>query len=333
MAIRPATILVPLVAAALVAGGVVWWRAETRSALPPGIVASNGRIELTRSDVAVKYPGRLIALHVDEGDQVHAGDLIAEEDPADTLAQLQQAEAVRARALAATSRAAGETAARESQAGIAAIDLDQTARLDAQKMVSPVELQQRRLAFAGAGAAVAAARGGIAEARGAVAEADAGIARLKNVLNDLRIAAPGRPGTRYSVEYRVVENGAVLPAGGRVVSLLNPDDVTLTLFLPAATVARLAVGDEARIVPEGLGIAIPARISFIAPDAQFTPKFVETASEREKLSYRVKLSIPADKARALHGRLKAGMTADGYVRTDTHQGWPKLGSASARNGS
>ena len=324
MPIRPATIVVPLLAVALIAGGVYWWRAETRSALPPGIVVSNGRLELARSDVAVKYPGRLIALHVDEGDEVHAGDLIAEQDPADTLAQLKQAEATRQRALAATGRAAGETAARESQAGLAALDLDQTAKLDAQQMVSPVELQQRRLAFAGASGAVSAARGGAGEARAAVAEADAGIARLKNALGDLRITAPGASGTRYVVEYRVVENGAVLPAGGRVVSLLNPDDVTLTVFLPAATVARLAVGDEARVRPEGFDQAIPARVSFIAPDAQFTPKFVETASEREKLTYRVKLSIPADRSRALHGRLRAGMTADGYVRTDPHQGWPSL---------
>ena len=66
------------------------------------------------------------------------------------------------------------------------------------------------------------------------------------------------------------------------------------------------------------------RTVFVAPDAQFTPKFVETASERENLSYRVKLQIAPDLARRLDGRLKAGMTADGFVRTDTRQPWPDL---------
>jgi hypothetical protein len=76
---------------------------------------------------------------------------------------------------------------------------------------------------------------------------------------------------------------------------------------------------------------------------QFTPKFVETKSEREKLSYRVKLRIPADVARGLDGRLKAGMTADGFVRTDPARpghrsspgnrdrgGRPRLGRTSRR---
>ncbi|EGD59919.1 hypothetical protein Y88_2359 [Novosphingobium nitrogenifigens DSM 19370] len=331
MASRLQTVLVPVAALALVGGGAAWWRTQSHETLPAGIIGSNGRIELKRTDVAVKYPGRLVALRVDEGDEVHAGDVIAEEDPADTLAQLKGAQASRERAMAAQDRASGETGARESQAGLAAIDLHQTEKLAAQHMISPVELDQRRLAYAGATAGVAAAHGGVAEAHGAIAEADAAIDRLKTVLADLRIVAPGKPGTRYTVEYRVVENGAVLPSGGRIVSLLNPDDVSLTLFLPAATVARLAVGDEARVLPEGMGRAVPARITFIAPDAQFTPKFVETASEREKLTYRVKLTVTPEGIRALGGKLKAGMTADGYVRTDTHVAWPDFGGKTNGN--
>lgn len=313
-----------MVAAAAIAGGVWWWHAQQAGVLPPGIVTGNGRIELTRSDVAVKYPGRIIAIHVDEGDSVQAGDLIAEQDNADTLAQLQGALAARDRALGAGQRAGGEAAARTVQADLAAIDWRETQKLGAQAMVAPVELEQRRLALAGASAGAQAARGGVAEAHAALGEAEAGIARLRNALADLRIRAPGVPGTRYTVEYRVVEPGAVLPAGGRVVSLLDPDDASLTLFLPAPTVARLTLGDAARIVPEGFDRAIPARIAFIAPDAQFTPKFVETASERDKLTYRVKLTVPADVARGLRGRLKAGMTADGYVRTDPRAAWPQL---------
>jgi biotin carboxyl carrier protein len=88
MASRLQTVLVPVAALALVGGGAAWWRTQSHETLPAGIIGSNGRIELKRTDVAVKYPGRLVALRVDEGDEVHAGDVIAEEDPADTLAQL-----------------------------------------------------------------------------------------------------------------------------------------------------------------------------------------------------------------------------------------------------
>ncbi|KAJ8139022.1 hypothetical protein OY671_007766, partial [Metschnikowia pulcherrima] len=73
------------------AGLFSWWQATRSSDLPDGIVRGNGRIEMTRTDVAVKYPGRLVASRVQEGDLVHAGDVIAEEDAADTSAQLRGA--------------------------------------------------------------------------------------------------------------------------------------------------------------------------------------------------------------------------------------------------
>jgi HlyD family secretion protein len=110
MASRLQTVLVPVAALALVGGGAAWWRTQSHETLPAGIIGSNGRIELKRTDVAVKYPGRLVALRVDEGDEVHAGDVIAEEDPADTLAQLKGAQASRERAMAAQDRASGKPA-------------------------------------------------------------------------------------------------------------------------------------------------------------------------------------------------------------------------------
>lgn len=320
--LRP--LLVVVLVLALGIGGLWWWRNRDRDSLPAGIVRGNGRIELTRSDVAAKIPGRLVALAVAEGDTVRGGQVLGEEDGADVEAQLAGASAIRERALAAVARAGGEREARVDQARLAAIDWRETDRLGAQKLVAPVELEQRKVALAAAEAGVGAASGGVAEARAALAEADAAIRRLTILRDDLHLRAPGPPSKTYRVEYRVVEPGTVLPAGGRVVSLLDPEDVTLSLFLPAATVAGLAVGDEARILPEGFAAAIPARIAFVAPDAQFTPKFVETASEREKLSYRVKLRIAPADARALAGKLKAGMTADGYVRTDSRQPWPRI---------
>lgn len=70
------------------------------------------------------------------------------------------------------------------------------------------------------------------------------------------------------------------------------------------------------------GEVIPARIGYVAGEAQFTPKYVETEGERAKLMYRVKLQLPVEVARKLAPRLKAGMTGEGYVRLDPAKPWP-----------
>lgn len=308
------------VVAVLAAGGLAWWHYGQSGDLPAGFAHANGRLEMTRSDVAVKYPGRVVSVAVHEGDLVQAGQTIAQEDDTDVLVQLSGAQAARERAVAALERAGGEHAARSDQARLAQIDWREAGRLKDQAMVSAVELEQRRIAFDAANAGAAAAGGGVSEARAAIRQAEAQIHQFQAMRADLRITAPvgGR------VEYRIVEPGAMLPPGGRIISLVNPQDVYLTVFLPAAIAGQVHLGDEAKIMPAGFADAIPARVSFVAPEAQFTPKYVETASEREKLSYRVKLQIAPDVAQRLDGRLKAGMTADGYVRLDPHQAWPKL---------
>ena len=124
------------------------------------------------------------------------------------------------------------------------------------------------------------------------------------------------------VEYRLAEPGNVLPAGGKVVSLLNLNDASISLFLPAPTVNQIPLGSEARIKMDGLDAVFPAKVTYIASEAQFTPKFVETAEERTKLMFRVKLQIPADVAAKYQGYLKGGMTATGFVRTDPKLAWP-----------
>lgn len=310
---------------ALIAGvAIYFWRQhESADRLPDTIVSGNGRIEMTRSDVAAKYPGRLMTLTVHEGDMVRAGQLVARQDDTDAQAQLAAAEASRQRALAASSRAAGEQAAYGVQEKLALLNLRESRKLYQRQLVSAVEVEQRELAVEAARKSIDAAGGGVGEAKGAIAQAEAQIRQAKAASGDLDIRAPvtGR------VEYRIVEPGTVLAPGGKILSIVDPDDVYLTIFLPATVAARLRVGDEARIVPQGFPNALPARVTYVSADAQFTPKFVETADERDNLSYRVKLGIPKETARAHSGQLKAGMTADGYVRTDPSTPWPALAAA------
>ena len=303
----------------LLAAVVLWWRYGRGERWPAEIAHANGRLEMARVDLAVKYGGRVIELPVHEGDVLAAGAIVARQDDAELRAQLEAATAARARAADAAQRAQAETNARIARQRLARLEWSETTKLFNEGQVSAVERDRRRIALDGEQAGVDAARAALGEARATVAESDAQVTRLKAVLAETTVLAPlaGR------VEYRVVEIGTVLPPGGRVVSLLNPDDIYFTVFLPAPQAGRLAIGAPARIVLDAFpGEVIPARIGYVASEAQFTPKYVETEGERAKLMYRIKLQLPVEVARKLAARLKAGMTGDGYVRLDPAKPWP-----------
>ncbi|MBB3000488.1 MULTISPECIES: HlyD family secretion protein [Paraburkholderia] len=311
--------LAAVASVAAIGAAVVWQRNQGRS-LPDNVAQANGRLELARVDVAVKYGGRIVDLPVHEGDVLAAGAVVARQDNDELRAQLDAAKAIRERAADAATRAAAQLDASGAQVRLAQLESSQAIKLFDDAQISPVERDRRRLALEGAQAGESAARAASAEAQSAIAEADAQVARMQAVLNDTIVRAPlaGR------VEYRVVEVGTVLPAGGRVVSMLNPDDIYFTIFLPGPQAGKLAIGADARIVLDAFPREpIAARISYVSDDAQFTPKYVETDSERAKLMYRVKLQLPLDVARKLASRLKGGMTGEGYVRVDPSRPWPQ----------
>lgn len=302
----------------LVAGGLVWNHYRLASRLPDGVLAGNGRLELTRIDVAVQYPGRVIRLMAREGDNVTAGQVLAQQDTTTVDAQYAQAQAEQARAAGAVGRAEAERQARQAALDLARDELRHARTMRAQALVSDMEVKQRSTAVDAASAAVTAASRAVDEARAAEAAVQAKMAQVRSIIHDMTIVAPvaGR------IEYRVVETGSVLPPGGRVFAMLDPVDPYMTIFLPTAAVSRLKVGDDAVIALDGMERSIPARLCFVDDEAQFTPKYVETASEREQLVYRVKLCVTPAAQRALGGMLKAGMTGEGYVRTSPTAGWP-----------
>ena len=133
----------------------------------------------------------------------------------------------------------------------------------------------------------------------------------------LKAARAGR------VQYRLAEPGEVLPAGGKVVTTLDVSDVYMTVFLPETLVGRVAIGAEARIVLDAAPqYVIPAQVSYVAAEAQFTPKTVETASERQKLAFRVKVQIDPELLRKYRAQVKTGLPGVAYVRFDSHADWP-----------
>ena len=164
-----------------------------------------------------------------------------------------------------------------------------------------------------------------AEAKHANAEAliVAGLAeaeRIRVEIDDSLLKAPvgGR------VLYRLAEPGEVLPAGGKVLTVLNLTDVYMTIFLPTGQAGRVAIGTDARIIFDAApDLVIPATISFVAPRAQFTPKEVETRAEREKLMFRVKVKIAPELLEQYIEKVKTGIPGMAYVRLDQTAKWPE----------
>ena len=106
------------------------------------------------------------------------------------------------------------------------------------------------------------------------------------------------------MQYQLARNGEVVAAGGKVLTILDLQDVYMTIFLPAATAGRLELRGEARTTWFRTLYVIPASVSFVAADAQFTPKTVETQEEREKLMFRVKLQLDAEVLKGYSRRVK-----------------------------
>ena len=339
-------VLLAILLAAAAGGG--WWlyQQQESTALPDFVFHSNGRLELNRLDVASLYPGRVERVLVAEGDAVKANEVLVELSSAQSSGQLAAAQAATLRAAElvqraragvtqaqqAVARADAEIAAYRQQQKVAKLELDNAKQMRREDLVSASELAKRQADFERATASVKAAQAARAEAQAAVAQGQAAVAEAEAGVKQAQAQADTaasadadmaiRSPLTARVEYRLVEPGTVIGAGSRVISLLDPADVSMNVFLPNATVGGLRVGDEARLVLDGIDAVFPAQVSFIASEAQFTPKAVETADEREKLVFRVKLKVPADVAQRYDRLLKGGMTGDGYVRRDSSQAWP-----------
>jgi HlyD family secretion protein len=125
------------------------------------------------------------------------------------------------------------------------------------------------------------------------------------------------------VQYRVAQPGEVLSAGGRILNFVDLSDVYMTFYLPTDSAGRVALGAAARIVLDAVPqYVIPAQISFVADVAQFTPKTVETAREREKLMFRIKAKIAPELLRKHIRQVKTGLPGIAYVRLDPNAAWP-----------
>ena len=339
----------PLILVVAVAAGAYGvWRGTQDRGPGPGFMQGNGRIEATEIDIATKLPGRVDRILVDEGDFVKAGQVLAVMNLDSLQAQLDEASARQRQAGHAVAAAQAQVALRESDVATqqavvkqresdlfaARQRLNRSRSLAQRGAASQQELDddQARLHSAEAGlaaaraqvvsarAGVSAARADLVGAESAVAAAAATTARIEADLRDASLKAP-RDGR---IQLRVAQPGEVLGAGGRVLNMLDLADVSMTFFMPEAAAGRLAMGSEVRIVLDAApAYVIPAEVSFVASQAQFTPKTVETASERQKLMFRVKARLPVELLLQHLEQVKTGLPGVAWVRTDPARPWPE----------
>ena len=260
------------------AAGYVGWKQYEASALPAGIVSVNGRVEATRVDISTKIPGRVIEIVPHEGDIVPIGSVVARIDTSETMAQLHQAQASAELARKTLTTREAEAASDEAKQEFANEELRRTATLIAKGWSTHEQYDQRNEQLKSADAGLKAARSQVEEAIAAVKTADARVEELQAVIDDSTIKAP----VRGRVQYRLVEPGAVLPAGGKIATVIDLSDVYTTIYLPGPQAGRLKIGDDARVVVDAYPeYVFPASVSFVAPESQFTPKTVEVQSERD----------------------------------------------------
>jgi HlyD family secretion protein len=325
------------------------WKYFHPKGIGSGFASGNGRIEAVELDIATKAPGRIHEIYADEGDLVSAGQVVARMDTEVLSAQLRQAQAQEAQARTAIGTALAMVSQHESEQATARAIVTQreTGHAIALKTLQRSEILSREHAastqeydddaareretaaavvaakaqLAGSQATINAARAQVLGAQSNVAAIQASESQIQAEIDDtvLKAVRDGR------IQFRIAQPGEVVAAGGKVLSMVDLSDVTMTFFLPESAAGRIAVGAEARIVLDAAPKeVILATITFVASVAQFTPKTVETKKEREKLVFRVKARIDPTVLRQHAAQIKSGLPGVAYVRLDSSVPWPAI---------
>ena len=307
------------VALAATAGGGAYWWTHRLLPVPAGIAFGNGRLEADPIDIATKFAGRIAELRVDEGDVVRAGQALAVMDTRDLAQSLEKAEA----SVRLQEKAIGEAQANLTQVrttvALAEQQMDRTATLLKSGFATRELYDQRRQQLDAALALenVAVAKLNQAQSGFEAATHDVGLLSVNIADNTLVAPRDGR------IEYRLAGKGEVLPAGGKVFTMLDVGYIYMDIYLPTLVAGRVSVGDEARIVLDAYpNDPIAAKVTFISPQAQFTPKMVETQTERDKLMFRVRVRIDPERVHDRAARAQSGLPGVAYVRFEPAVKWP-----------
>ena len=312
-----------LLFATLMLSACQWpWQGEAGD----GVIDLSGTVDAREVALAFQVGGRLLSLHVDEGDAVKRGQPIAELDPVDYQLALQRAQAEAASAkmvLAALQAGTRPQALRVAEAAVvqaqselqfADAELKRTTSLAPQQLASQEQLDQTQLRYNVASSALdqsrhnldllreGARREDIERARADLAARQAALASAQRMLDYNKLITP----VDGVISLRMVEAGQVVGAGQAVLRVTELSKPWVRTYLRESDLARVKLGQPAKVHVDGLpDKTFEGRLSFISPEAEFTPKTVETRELRVDLVYLVKVEVDNP-----NGLLKVGMPAD-----------------------
>ena len=259
----------------------------------PGFTSGNGRLEATEVSISAKLAGKLESVSVDEGDYVQKGQQLAQMQLNVLNAKLALAQA--------------ELKQKESKLIFAGQEKERYAKLAAHSATTTEAKEKAENNYLTALAEVEAAK--------------AQIQLVQEDINDSKLTSP----VEGRVQYQVAQAGEILSSGDRVLNLVDLTDIYMTFFVPEKEVGKIAIGAEARIVLDAVpDTPIPAKISFVDPIAQFTPKTVETREERQKLMFRVKAKVDPELIKPYIDRIKTGLPGEAWVQLDPKAPWPEF---------
>jgi HlyD family secretion protein len=299
--------------------GYYVWRAA-HPPLPVGISFGNGRIEADEIDIATKFAGRVSELLADIGDTVAPGQVVARMDTRDIEQSLSKSEAQSRQAQRSIDEAQANLAQQQTQKTLAEQEMERTRQLLKSGWTTQEIADQRQQQLDAAIAAYNAAKARVSVAQHALeaAQHDTGFYKVQIADNTLVAPKAGR------IQYRLANIGEVLPAGGKVFTMLDLSYVYMDAYLPTAEAGKVKVSADARIVLDAYpDHPIPAKVSFIASQAQFTPRTVETKSERDKLMFRIRVRIDQERLVKHADAVRSGLPGVTYIRWDPAVAWPK----------
>lgn len=295
----------------------------------PAFASGNGRLEATEVNIATKLDGKIERILVDEGDYVKKDQKLVQMQINVLKAELASAKA-KIKVKEAELASAKATQKQKDSVFKNAESRYQRSKTLVEKNAASQQTYENDLAlFESSRAELEAARAAVQQAEANIIAAKADADRIQANIDDSTLLAPleGR------IQYKISEVGEVLSAGGKVLNLVDLTDVYLTFFLPEATAGKVSIGADVRLVLDVIpDVPIPAKVSYVASVAQFTPKTVETKIEREKLMFRVKAKIDPELLRKYIDYVKTGIPGVAWVRLDNNAEWPdflKLASVRA----
>lgn len=314
-------IVIVLIVLAVVGMAAYWIKNYQENAIyrNPAFASGNGRLEATEVNIAAKLAGKVEKILVEEGDYVKESQKLVQMQTNTLKAELAKNNAMIKVREAELASAKATVLQRTSNFKNAESRYNREKTLLAKNATSEQHFENAQASYESARAELEAAKAQVQQAEAEIQAEKANAARTQADIDDSELLAPleGR------IQYKISEVGEVLNAGGKVLNLVDLTDVYMTFFLPEGTAGKVKIGADVRIVLDAIpNVPIPAKVSFVASVAQFTPKTVETKIERQKLMFRVKAKIDPVLLKKYVDYVKTGLPGVAWVRINEKAEWP-----------